>query len=76
MELNHNIIIFILQVKAGTILNFLCVFVIAFANETWLMTYFEMDTIPWDIHNGFNDTLPSSTALMVSVPDITDVISL
>ena len=38
---------FPLQVKAGALLNFLCVFTVDMATHTWAYAFFDYDTIPW-----------------------------
>ena len=49
---------FLLQVKAGAILNVMGVLIVTLATSTWIMVYFDLDTIPWDPESVHNVTTP------------------
>ena len=34
--------------KAGSMLNLLCVFTVTLATHTWAYDYFDFGTVPWD----------------------------
>ena len=49
--------------KAGFMLNFLCVLTVTLATHTWAYDYFDYGNIPWDT----NDTVTESLPLCVTV---------
>ncbi len=48
------------QVKAGAVLNILCVLTMTLCIHTWAMAYFDLDTIPWSHSHDTNGTTVSS----------------
>ncbi len=51
-----NYMLLCFQMKAGSLVNILCVLVVTLATFTWGMAYFEFDSVPWA-----NDTVSATT---------------
>ena len=48
LRCTYSFVYFSTQVKAGAILNLWGVLIVTLATSTWMMAYFDLDTLPWD----------------------------